>query len=67
LVFVAFATARDWLPVLILVPAAIFAAKVALSETAPSPTALARDFAVFAAAALVFFWLVLRITQKRRG
>jgi hypothetical protein len=67
LVFVAFATARDWLPLSIFIPVAVFAAQFALGGAAPSAAQLARDFAIFAAATLGFFWLVLRISQKRRG
>jgi hypothetical protein len=65
LAFVAFASKRDWLPLLTLIPAAIFAGKFVLTSTAPSPTVLARDFAIFATGTLVFFWLALRAGQKR--
>jgi hypothetical protein len=65
LVFVAFATARDWLPLLVLLPAALFAAKFALGGAVPSPAELARYFAMLAGTTLGLFWLALRIHPKR--
>jgi hypothetical protein len=63
LVFVAFAGIRDRLPMLILLPMAVFAAIIKLTGV-NEPAILARDFMWFAVGGLLFFWVALRGAPK---